>query len=148
MDGYVVRGAPGWTFMANGRENDGRLDFLVAEVAYRTGPPLHVHATQEDSFYVLEGVLTLQLGDEVVELVQGDFATAPPGVPHAFTNAHAEQRACRMINVLTPGNGFDRYLRELEHLAAAGDCDALERLNAEFGVEVVGPSLVDRLGLS
>jgi anti-sigma factor ChrR (cupin superfamily) len=149
MDGYVLRDAPGWTWKANGRDNQGRFDFLVVDhVAYRTGPPLHVHATQQDSFYVLEGVLSVQLGDEVVDLEPGDFATAPPGVPHSFTNAHPDQSACRTVNLLTPGIGFDRYLSQLEQVATTGDSDAMERLNAEYGVTIVGPSLAERLGLS
>jgi quercetin dioxygenase-like cupin family protein len=61
VDGYVLRDAPGWTFKANGRDNEGRFDFLVAGIAYRTGPPLHVHSSQEDSFYVHDGALTVQL---------------------------------------------------------------------------------------
>jgi len=147
MDGYVLRAAPGWTWKANGRDNQGRLDFLVADLSYGTGPPLHVHATQEDSFYVLEGVLTIQLGDEVIELSPGDFATAPPGVPHSLTNAHADQGTCRAISLLTPGIGFDHYIGQVDQVAAMGDRDALERLNAEYGVKFVGPSLAERLGL-
>ncbi len=149
MEGYVLRDAPGWTWKANGRDNDGRFDLLVVDnFAYGVGPPLHFHATQEDSFFVVEGILTLQLGDDVVELGPGDFATAPPGVPHSLTNAHADQRACRRVNLLTPGNGFDRYLGVLEKHAAAGDHESLERLHAEYGVTIVGPSLAQRLGIS
>jgi mannose-6-phosphate isomerase-like protein (cupin superfamily) len=147
--GYVLRDTPGWGWKANGRDNEGRFDFLVVDhVAYASGPPLHTHATQEDSFYVLEGVLTVQLDDEVVELGPGDFATAPPGVAHSFTNARPEQPVCRGLNLMTPGIGFDRYLDQLERLAAAGDHESLERLNAEFGVTLVGPSVAERLGLS
>lgn len=149
MEGYVVRDAPGWTWKANGRDNDGRYDFLVVEhLAYRAGPPLHFHKTFEDSFFVLEGIMTAQLGDEVVELGPGDFATAPPGVPHSLTNAHADQTRCRVINLLTPGVGFDRYISQIDQLAEQGDPDAIERLNAEFDVTIVGPSVADRLGLA
>jgi len=149
VDGYVLRDSPGWTWKANGRDNQERFDFLAIDhVAYGIGPPLHFHAAQEDSFYVLEGVLTLQLGEDVVELGPGDFATAPPGVPHSFTNAHADQKACRMVNLLTPGIGFDRYLSQIEKVAATGDQDAMDRLNAEYGVTIVGPSVAERLGLS
>jgi quercetin dioxygenase-like cupin family protein len=146
VDGYVTRDAPGWSWKANGRENEGRFDFLVADVAYAAGPGLHVHAAQEDTFYVLDGILTLQLGDEVVELRAGDFATAPPGVPHSFTNAVADQ-ACRTMNLMTPGIGFDQYIEQIEGVAATGDHAALEQLNAQFGVKVVGPSLAEQLGL-
>ncbi len=147
--GYVVRDEPGWRWKANGRENEGRFDLLVIDhVAYGSGPPLHVHAMQEDSFFVVEGVLTVQLDGEIVEVGPGDFATAPPGVGHSFTNARLDQPACRVVNLMTPGTGFDRYLEQLGQLAASGDHESIEALNAAFGVTVVGPSVADRLGLS
>jgi len=147
MDGYVLRDAPGWTWKANGRDNEGRYDFLVSEVEYATGPGLHVHDTQEDTFYVLKGVLTVQFGDDIIELGPGDFGTAPPGVPHSFTNARADQGPCRAINLMTPGIGFDRYIGQIEEVAATGDGGALQRFHAQYGVTVVGPSLAERLGL-
>jgi mannose-6-phosphate isomerase-like protein (cupin superfamily) len=149
VEGYVLRDAPGWTWKANGRDNDGRFDFLViSHFAYGAGPPLHFHLTLEDSFFVLEGVLTVQLGDDIVELGPGDFATAPPGVPHSLTNAHADQSPCRVVNLLTPGVGFDRYISQIDQLAEKGDHEGMERLNAEYDVTIVGPSVADRLGLS
>lgn len=149
MEGYVVRDAPGWTWKANARDNQGRFDFLVIDhLAYGSGPPLHLHQSFEDSFFVLDGVLTVQLGDEVIELGPGDFATAPPGVPHSLTNAHPDQTACRAVNLLTPGVGFDRYISTIDQLAAKGDNEAIEKLNAEYDVTVVGPTLASRLGLS
>ncbi|HVC69265.1 MAG TPA: cupin domain-containing protein [Acidimicrobiales bacterium] len=144
-----MREAPGWSWKASGRDNDDRFDFLVVDnVAYGSGPPLHTHARQEDSFFVLEGVLTVQMDDDVVELGPGDFATAPPGVAHSFTNARPDQRVCRGINLMTPGTGFDRYLARLEQMAASGDHESILRLNDEFGVTIVGPSVAERLGLS
>ena len=49
---------------------------------------------------------------------------------------------------MTPGIGFDRYIGQIEKVAATGEPDALERLHAQFGVTVVGPSLAEHLGLS
>ena len=101
--------------------NEGRFHFMVIEhPACGAGPPLHFHTTFEDSFFVLDGLLTVQLGDDVVELGSGDFATAPPGVPHSLTNAHADQSACRVVNLLTPGIGFDRYISQIDQLTANG----------------------------
>lgn len=149
MDGYVLREAKGWAWKANGRDNQGRFDFLVIDdLAYGSGPPLHVHSTFEDSFFVLDGVLTLQIGDDVIELEAGDFATAPPGVPHSLTNAHRDQSVCSAVNLLTPGVGFDRYISQIDQLAAKGDHEGIERLNAEYDVTVVGPSVAQRLGLA
>lgn len=78
--GRIVRADEGDPFKASGQDNEGRLDMFVLDLGYRSGPPLHTHVSQEDTFYVVDGVLSVQLGDDVVELSPGDFATAPPGV--------------------------------------------------------------------
>jgi mannose-6-phosphate isomerase-like protein (cupin superfamily) len=148
VEGYLLRKAPGWAWKANGRDNEGRFDLLVIDhLEYASGPPLHFHSTFEDSFFVLDGVLTLQLGDDVYELAAGDFGTAPPGVPHSLTNADPDQTSCRVINLLTPGVGFDEYIRQIDQLAERGDHEGMTRLNAQYDVTVVGPTLGDRLGL-
>ena len=145
----IVRGNSSAPFKASGRDTEGRFDFFVIEVEFRTGPPLHVHALQEDTFYVLEGVLTVQLGDEVIELAPGDFASAPPGVPHTFENADAEQGTVRVVNIMTPGIGFDRFIEQFLALQERnGDPAELEPLAQEYGVQVVGPPLSVTLGLS
>ena len=130
-------------FRASGANTDGRFEMIVLEVGYLSGPPLHSHKVQEDSFYVLEGTLTAQLGDEIVELRPGDFATAPPGVAHTFTNTYREH-AARMVNVMTPGIGFDRYIA-----AALSGADAAEMddLGQQYGVTMIGPRLSEKLGL-
>jgi uncharacterized cupin superfamily protein len=51
-----------------------------------SGAPRHVHALEEELFYVLEGNGTLTLGDEQHPLRAGDVVARPPGtaVPHAL----------------------------------------------------------------
>jgi mannose-6-phosphate isomerase-like protein (cupin superfamily) len=142
-EGRVVRADASEPFKASGSNTDGRFEMIVLEVDYLSGPPLHTHDVQEDSFYVLEGTLTAQIGDHIVELRPGDFATAPPGVAHTFTNTDREQ-AARIVNVMTPGIGFDRYIA-----AALSGADAaeMERLNQKYGVTMIGPRLPEKLGL-
>ncbi len=145
MSGQVVRADESRPFKASGRNNDGRFDFFVLEVDYAFWVPLHTHAVQEDTFYVVDGVLTVQLDDDVVELTTGDYATAGPGVAHSFTNARTDQSPARLVNLMTPGLGFDRYL---EQVMAGADEPTTERLNTEYGVQVMGPPLAVTLGLS
>ena len=104
---------------------------------------MHVHEVQEDTFFILNGVLTAQIGDEIIELREGDFATAPPGVPHTFTNANRNEIA-RVVNVMTPGIGFDHYITGAMSGAAPAE---MERLGKEYGVTLVGPSLAEKLDL-
>jgi quercetin dioxygenase-like cupin family protein len=49
------------------------------------GPRLHRHPYDE-TWVVLEGELTFQLGDDAHHAGPGDVVLAPPGVPHKFTN--------------------------------------------------------------
>lgn len=93
--------------------------FSLAEVTIRpgtSGPPPHSHRQLLDSFYVLEGTLTVLLGDEEVEAGPGTYACAPPGVIHTFANRSADP-VC-FLNLNTPG-GWEDYIRDLAAAAPA-----------------------------
>lgn len=74
------------------------------------GPPLHIHRELTDMFYVLEGTLTFQVGEETIEGPPGTFVCAPPGTAHTFSNPSSEP--VRFLNFNVPG-GFERYMRDL-----------------------------------
>jgi quercetin dioxygenase-like cupin family protein len=73
------------------------------------GPPLHKHDFDE-AFYVLEGELTFQVGDQVVVKRAGEFAFAPRNVVHTLAN-HSDA-AARYVLVITPA-GFERYFARM-----------------------------------
>jgi mannose-6-phosphate isomerase-like protein (cupin superfamily) len=50
-------------------------------------PPLHVHHSDDEAWYVLDGRLGLTLGDRTLEVGAGSAAIAPRGVAHTFWNA-------------------------------------------------------------
>jgi mannose-6-phosphate isomerase-like protein (cupin superfamily) len=74
------------------------------------GPPPHTHERLYDMFYVVEGVLSLQIGDDSVEAGPGAFACVPPGTVHTFANR--SDRPVRFLNMNTPA-GFEQYMRDL-----------------------------------
>ena len=74
------------------------------------GPPEHLHKTEDDSFYILEGELTFTVDDEQVVAGPGTFVLVPPEVPHTFANRG--DVVARFINVHAPA-GFDlRFERD------------------------------------
>lgn len=93
------------------------LSLLELEVAPDGGAQLHTHKQHSDSFYVLEGELEFQIGDEAVRASAGSYVLAPPGVPHGFRNTSSEP--ARALNLHTPG-GFAEYWRKLAELRSAG----------------------------
>ena len=82
------------------------------------GVPLHMHEGHEEGFYVLDGVLQMQLGAEVIDIQAGGFAFVPRGVAHRFGNPGAEP--CRFLATYSPPGFeefFDQRLRLLEEHA-------------------------------
>ena len=80
---------------------------IVTMQPHREGPPMHVHAHEDDAFYVLDGELTFVLGDDEVAAPAGTFVLVPPGVEHTFENR--TDTPVRMLNVHAPA-GFDLRL--------------------------------------
>lgn len=74
------------------------------------GPPPHTHEKLVDMFYVLEGALTMRLGDEESTVEPGSFVCVPPGTIHTFSNP--SDSPVRFLNFNTPG-GWENYMRDL-----------------------------------
>ena len=134
--GTPLEGSP-HLFKAAASETGGRFDFMVGTFAPMTGPPLHLHREQDDSFYVLDGVLTVQVGDEIFDIGPGEFLTVPPGVPHAFENLHNGGRPVRAVNLITPGGHLDMF----SEMARAPDEAATNDVAARHGTEILGPPI-------
>jgi quercetin dioxygenase-like cupin family protein len=150
----VVRSAEGevydptWVFK-QGSLTGGAFDFMIGAVTYLAGPPLHVHDEQHDTFYVLDGILTIQIGDEVLELGPGDFATVPPGIAHTFDNVHEDQPPVKVCNFMTPG-GLDQLFVSLNELGsdAMHDPEQLAGAGKRNGVTFAGPTIGEKLALT
>jgi len=82
-----------------------------------SGPPPHVHDRLHDMFYVLEGTLTVRIGDDSQELGPGSFVCVPPGTVHTFSNR--SDGAVRFLNFNTPA-GWEHYMRDLGAAFAGG----------------------------
>jgi mannose-6-phosphate isomerase-like protein (cupin superfamily) len=77
----------------------------------RAGADLHVHREHADHFYVLEGELTVMLGDDDVVVRAGELARVPPLVVHGFRNGTGAE--VRYLNFHVPGVGFAGFMRDL-----------------------------------
>ena len=77
------------------------------------GPDLHVHREHTDSFYVVEGELTFELGPRAQKLTlgPGGFVAVPPLVAHAFANESGAD--ARWLNFHAPDCGFADFLRSV-----------------------------------
>lgn len=104
-----------------GREHTaGRLG-VVEQVVDRNGqPPPHVHHGEDESFYVLEGDVTITVGEDSFAAPAGSFVFCPRDVPHSFS---VDSERARLLVILTPG-GFERFFEEMGEPAAWNDLPA------------------------
>jgi quercetin dioxygenase-like cupin family protein len=119
-------GASSVTIKATGADTDGT--FYLGEVLIEPGfpgPPPHVHDKLHDMFYVLDGTLTVRLGEETRELGPGSFVCVPPGTVHTFSNPGSE--AVRILNFNTPA-GWENYMRDLSAATAGGKMPSPEEI--------------------
>lgn len=85
------------------------------------GPGPHRHLRTVDSFFVLEGGLSLTVDGQSAEIAAGGYAAVPPGSVHTFANRRDE--TVRLLNVMAPA-GLEGYLREVAEEADAGASEA------------------------
>ena len=131
-------------------DTDGTLALGHAVVRPGGEPPLHVHAREDEIFYVLDGEITFQRGNERIDAGPGDTVFMPRGVQHGFA---VITETASLLQVFTPG-GLEEAFRSLSQPAPAAELppapdgplppeavDAMTARFAEYGVEFTGPPL-------
>jgi quercetin dioxygenase-like cupin family protein len=124
-------------FKVRGEQSAGRLTAFETIVAPGEGPPVHVHAKEEETLYVVEGVVRFKLGNELYTGGAGALAFVPRGTEHTFQNVGDD--AARMLIHFSP-SGVERFFVDFAALDAP-DAGDFARLGAEQGMTVVGPPL-------
>ena len=66
------------------------------------GPPLHIHPHTDEGFYIAEGEMTFQLGDQEVVAGAGAFVFVPRGMVHTAWNSGSGPM--RGLLLLSPGD--------------------------------------------
>ncbi len=91
-----------YRFLATGEETNGKYATFEAIVPPGSGPPPHIHSREEESFLVLEGEMTFQLGEDRFVACEGTFLNIPVGSLHCFKN-ESHKTARLLISVAPAG---------------------------------------------
>ena len=147
----VLLGGPlGAVEILPGDATGGRLAVVEHVLApHALGAPMHTHTREDEYTLVQEGLVGVQVGDEVIEAGPGDVVVKPRGIPHAVWNP--TDRPARLLEIIMPG-AFAAYFGDLAALMGAGapDLAAVVELAGRYGVQLDAasvPGLVERYGL-
>jgi mannose-6-phosphate isomerase-like protein (cupin superfamily) len=121
--------------LASGEDTNGAFSLVdMIAVPPRQMPPLHVHHSEDEGFYLIEGEGRFHLPGRELTLRPGDFLLAPRGVPHTYRTG---DEGARWLVTSTPA-GFERFVIRIAALQAP-TTEALAAVAAEHGIEILGP---------
>lgn len=130
---------------AAGAQTGGSFSQVESVDPRGSATPLHLHRNEEESFFVIEGELSLLVDGEWTELAAGDYALVPRGVPHAYV---VRSELARMLVTFSPA-GFEQAFLDLGVAVADSPEPPVETVIpspaeisqafAPYGCEILGP---------
>ena len=130
-------------FLATGEQTGGAFALVDEQAKRGESVPLHRHLDDMESFYVLEGEITLYVGDQPgVRATAGSFAHLPGGTVHGF---RVESETARYLILTTPRHG--EFYRAITLPSQPGgsppfesvDGSQIKQASKQYGVEFVAP---------
>lgn len=131
LDNSLALGTAVASFLISSEQTGGA--FSLVEIDQRPGnePPYHIHEREDETFYLLEGRMTVMVDGEIHELESGQSIFLPRGLPHTF---RVRSETARSLLFLTPG-GFENYFRELgQHTNSLKPAQDSERIDNYFEI--------------
>jgi len=122
---YALKSGEGWIyrfgidFNVKASESQPGRGAAVIEYATKKGeePPSHIHETEDEMFYVLEGAITFQCGSETFKLEKEGFIFLPHGIEHGYTIQNDD--TVRLLVITSPvrdrtSGGWKGFVADLE----------------------------------
>ena len=98
--------------LLSGQQTAGQFCLFENKSAGNTSTPIHVHARDDETVYIIEGELTAVINGQPRRLTAGESIFLPRGIPHQLMNISGNP--CRYILIGTPAL-FDRFVEEAGH---------------------------------
>jgi quercetin dioxygenase-like cupin family protein len=98
-----------FTFLVNSEDTGGRSCTMEVRISPNGGSDFHRHGDADEQFYILEGTVNFQLGEETFSAAPGDVVFIPRGLQHRVSTGETE---ARVIATFVPG-GIENEFRAL-----------------------------------
>jgi quercetin dioxygenase-like cupin family protein len=130
-DSVSVLGDP-YTYKVVGGDTGGNYS-LIECITAGDGPPPHIHKAEEEAFYVLEGEVNINIGEQTIRGTAGSFVLIPRGTMHTFSTVGIEP--AKMLVIISPA-GFEQFFTEIDGVT---DVDKIMTLAPRYNLEILGP---------
>jgi mannose-6-phosphate isomerase-like protein (cupin superfamily) len=134
------------TFKIHAEESE-QVGIFEIEVPPEGAAPPHLHPTQDEKHYILEGEFEFVLGDREISTGPGSLVYVPRSTVHSYANTGTEKG--KILFIEAPAGPMERFLEETgepvtDRSTPRGLPPDMDRLQASArrtgGVELVVPS--------
>jgi len=123
----------------SGSDTDGDLAiFEQTSLSQGRGTPLHIHHSQDEVFYILEGSYKFQVGGDKYDLTKGDSIFLPRKVAHAWTQVSEKGK---MIVIMQPAGKLENFFITVAALDHEPSQKEIAKIFSDNDMQVVGPPL-------
>jgi quercetin dioxygenase-like cupin family protein len=137
------------TWKATAEETDGAFVLFEDEMAQGKATPLHRHPENDETLYMLEGEMLVNVDGVEHRVGPGGVAVTPRGVPHSFL---ITSETARQLCILTPAGTSEAFFRRASEpathdttVSGSVDFDRVREAAAHTGaIEILGPPPFDR----
>lgn len=118
----------GLRFIATGEETNGKYFLSEANIpAGDSGPPIHTHSNEDESFFLKSGELKFNVDGIEIELNQGEFLNIEKGEKHTWKNDSDED--AELLITFTPA-GIENMFMELDN-----DMGNIKEIGLKYGTD-------------
>ncbi|MVM41047.1 cupin domain-containing protein [Spirosoma sp. HMF3257] len=122
----------------SGKDTNEQLSTYYGTYKKNDGPPLHVHYKQDEEFYIVDGEVLFQVGNEKFTLKVGDTIYLPRNVPHTFL---VLSETARLFFQTNPSGKTEAFFKKLSQLGPKATMDEVQKLHLAHDLSIVGPPL-------
>lgn len=123
----------------SGSDTDGELAiFEQTSLSQGKGTPLHIHNSQDEIFYVVEGSYKFKVGEEKYDLTTGDSIFLPRQIAHAWTQVSERGK---MTVIMQPAGKLENFFVTMAALDHEPSQQEIAKIFADNDMQVVGPPL-------
>jgi len=97
------------SILLTGEDTGGAFGLVENVMRPGSEPPYHIHDREDETFYVLEGHISVMVDGNVLECHAGDAVFLPRGLPHTFRVRSDIARGL----VLVTSAGFEKYFQAI-----------------------------------
>jgi quercetin dioxygenase-like cupin family protein len=104
----------------------------------KKGPPLHLHYSQDEIFYITSGEYLFQCSDEKFKLGEGDMIFLPKGIPHTWVQLTEKGK---MLLFFQPSGKMEEFFSAYSEASGKTPGVSYNELFEKHGMKIVGPPL-------